>query len=157
MEKRAQFRLKVIVLTVSVLLALLVLSGCSKIEKENKKIIEPQPLTAEQFASQEESYSCTVDDVEYFVYRKLMYNLDDKGRARITIKDGSYIQKDDKTGWTFKRALNPESAFYRHLEQAILTGKTDWDSLAVCKTIEKIPENFAVFVVNHPFVFQKYV
>lgn len=152
-----QLKRSLILLILGLLLVLIVFSGCSKIEEEDKQIIEPQPLTAEQFASQERSYSCTVDDVEYFVYRKLMYHLDDKGRAHITIKDGSYIQKDDKTGWTFKRALNPESAFYRHLEQAILTGKTDWDSPAVCKTIEKIPENFAVFVVNHPFVFQKYV
>ena len=127
--------------------------GCS----QEEVVIESQPLTGEQFDSQD-SFLCTFDDIDYIIKNKVAYHLDDQERAHIDIPHGSYLQKEDKTGWIFKKNMNQDVSFYlNHISPAILSGKTQWDTPVVCSSIEQIPENFVKFLVTHPFVSQKYV
>ena len=148
-------KIKVLFMIVVVCFLMGVLGGCTPPQEE---VVVSQPLTLTQFNAVKIGYSCTFDDVEYFIYNKIAFNLDDKERAHINIKDGSYIQKEDKSGWTFKRWLNQDTtSFYRHIEETVLQGETEWGSPVVCKDIEKIPETFAIFLTRHSRVRNLYV
>lgn len=113
-------------------------------------------LTPEQFNSKD-PYACTVDDIQYIIKNKVMYHLDDRGRAYVDIPDGNYIQKSDKTGWTFKRTLTKDSSAYVRLKDAMLLGETAWKTAVDCEPVEQVPENFAIFLVTHRFVAFKYI
>jgi hypothetical protein len=134
----------------------LALSGCGGSEAA-VVVDEPRPLTVEEFKSTD-PFTCTMDDIEYFVKNKIAYHLDDQERAHIKIPNGNYIQKEDKTGWTFKKSLNKESSFYyNHIEPGFLGGTTGWGTPVVCGPAEQLPENFVKFLLSHPQVHSLYL
>lgn len=113
-------------------------------------------LTLEQFNS-ENPYACTVDNTQYVIKNKILYHVDDRGRAYIDIPDGNYIQKADKSGWTFKKTLMKDTSAYTRLKDAVILGETAWKTPVNCELVEQVPKNFAIFLVTHKTVAFKYV
>ena len=134
-----------------VLLIILLTASCTR-----QRTLASSPITEAQLNS-EGMFNCTLDNTTYTFKSKVFYHLDNKNRAHIDIKDGSYIQKEDKTGWTFKRTVQQNTSFYRHLEEDVIKGTTAWKTPVQCVVVGRIPENFVRFLVTHPFVAYKYL
>ncbi len=93
---------------------------------------------------------CGIEGITHYVKKDIIYHMDDKGRSYVDIVAGTYIWKEDQSGWTFTPYMNRESSYYNTTMTSIESGITTWGAEVECTEANNIPVGFSVFFETHP-------